>query len=521
MKNHVKRRICACFCGALLLLSSPISAKAQDSPVLPTPFSVDTGGKGPAVSYRTVSETVYAARNVYVRSGPASIYPVIGRIAKAEAVYRGAVGDNGWSQILYEGQPAYVNTPHLSVTPVLDQPDYDESIVNFTACDDIRFSAYTTKLRVGPGFEYAVIGHLPTGTGTHRIAEGDNGWSRVIFHDTEAYACTADLSPSRSRAPGDQIPPVYRDAPETLYASQDVRVRWGPGMGYDTAGLISQGSAVERLALGSDGWSRIDFEGQAAYVCTAYLSRNPEVRETPIETSRPEIPTPDSPFIYQYMAPEGIMPHALFRPSHKTGDKPLPLIISLHGALEIGESPDTLKSNFSTKEIRNWEYSGLSGFDAYVVCPQLTGYGYGESWNTPEIADKFFALLDYLKANYNIDESRISIEGHSLGGQGAVYMAADPRACFSAVVPVSAYHPDVPYGHITAAVRGYTGSPYLPAPREDWTSFNYMTEMFTKYFGPENLQVRSCSHYDIPMVAFHEDADGDGKSDLITWMLTR
>ena len=278
MSKKLRILTCGMLCTALLassLLSLP--AAAQENWTLPAPFSVDTGGKGPAVSYRSVHETVYAARDVYVRSGPGSVYPVIGRIAKAESLKRGAIGDNGWSQILYNGGEAYVNTPHLSVTPVLNQPDYDESTVSFTPCDDYLYATGTTKLRVGPGFEYAVIGHLNGGNGTQRIAQGDNGWSRVIFHDTEAYACTAHLTGSRT---GKDQSPVYQEAVETLYVSEEVNVRYGPDTDYDSLGLLSKGTAVERLALGSDGWSRISFNGQQAYVCTAYLSRNPKVQET-------------------------------------------------------------------------------------------------------------------------------------------------------------------------------------------------------------------------------------------------
>lgn len=488
---------------------------------LPVPADIPAGEKEPGVTYRIVHEEVYAARKLYVRSGPGSAYDVIGFLTQGEPVKRGAVGDNGWSQILFRDQEAYVNTMHLSVTPVSLQSDEAASGVQFRDVDDIIYAIGTNKLRTGPGFEFPVIGHLVKGSGARRNAIGDNGWSRLIFHDTEAYACTAYLSQSRDSAQAAAVSPAYYEVEETVYAADVLNIRSGPGTDFEAVGQLSQGDPVSRVAVGEDGWSQILLGDETAYVCSAFLSRTPTALGDTVVTSEPELPTPNAPFLFQYCAPEGVMPYGLFFPSHQTDIESFPLIISLHGALEIGESPDTLKSNFLTKEFRNWEYTGLSGEDTYIVCPQLTGFGYSDSWSCPETAEKLFDLIDYLKENYNIDENRISIEGHSLGGQGALYMAAHPRACFSAVVLVSAYDPGVSFQHVDTAVRGYTGSPYLPSPREDWTSFNFMNEAFEKVFGLENWYIKSCSHYDIPMVALQQDADFDGHSDLIKWMISQ
>ena len=520
-KMYEKFLICSLAVLLVILFSMGQARAAEATPSdfmktaanLPIPRNIPAGTKNAAVTYRLINQTVYAACNLFVRSGPGSEYPFIGRLSQGQTVERGAIGNNGWSQILFEGREAYAASICLSVAPVEQLPENDGFSTTFEATDDTLSAVCTTKLRSGPGSEYAVVGHLTPGNAAHRIAIGENGWSRIIFHDREAYACTGDLKGS--------VSPDYVPVNETLYTAVSAALWSGPGQNTSVLEYLPQGTAVTRIAKGRNGWSQVVLGNQEGYICTGYLSEDAQSRSPAIVTSEPELPTPNSPFIFQYMAPENVMPHGFFSPINADYSKPLPLIISLHGALEVGESPETLESNFMTKEFRNWEYTGLEGFDAYIVCPQLTGYGYSSTWRSPEAADKLFALIDYLKENYPIDENRISIEGHSLGGEGVIYMAADPRACFSAVVPVSAYNPYVAHENIKTAVRGYSGSPFIPAPREDWDSYHYMKSIFDKHFGIQNWFVKNCSHYDIPMVAFEEDADGNGQSDLIEWMLSQ
>ena len=516
---------CAVLTAALLSFDLPVDIKAQESPdptnpafswELPEPSNLPAGPEQPAVIYRIVHETVYAACPLYVRSGPGSQYDYIGKLEQGEVVRRGAVGNNGWSQILYKDKEAYVSSIHLSVSPIDPDPYGPDPETVYQKTDDSVTALCVTKLRRGPGNEYAVIGHLTKGSGAIRMAVGDNGWSKLLFHDTIAYACTGDLLSSAANTSV-----TWQETDEEVYAASDIPLWLKPSHSSQPAAYLPQGKAAKRLAVSSDGWSHLFYQGMNLYAGTAYLSEDPERRISAVETSQAELPTPNAPFIYQYMAPDGIMPHAFFTPVSADLSKPLPLIISLHGALEIGEAPNTLKHNFITREILNWEYTGLDGFDAYVVCPQLTGYGYGTTWRDYEVANKFFALIDYLKKTYKIDEDHIILEGHSLGGEGVFYMAADYRADFSAVVPISGYNASVSLSQIHSAVRGYNGSPYIPSPREDWTSYNFMKQAFENHFGGQNWFVKNCSHYDIPMVAVEEDLNNDGKSDLIEWMLAQ
>lgn len=243
----------------------------------------------------------------------------------------------------------------------------------------------------------------------------------------------------------------------------------------------------------------------------------PEPRILP---QTPSAPMPDTEIhsYYQYITPPGGLPYALFSPVGARDQVPLPLIISLHGASEVGRSEKTFRNKFLVKEFRNWESTGLDGIQAYIVCPHLSGGCKLDSWNNPKAAELLFDLIDDLVATHNIDPDRIAIQGHSLGGQGALYMAAQPRAKFCAVAVVSGFEPYTDLSAIHAPIRGYIGT---PGAGESRTSSRYMKKLFANRFGSENLFIRSVSHDQIPITAFREDLDGDNKSDLVEWMFSR
>ena len=69
-------------------------------------------------SYKEVNETVYVtgASSLNVRTGPGTGYEKIGTLSEREATTRVGVGDNGWSQIMYNGNVAYVSSNYLTTT---------------------------------------------------------------------------------------------------------------------------------------------------------------------------------------------------------------------------------------------------------------------------------------------------------------------------------------------------------------------------------------------------------------------
>ena len=109
------RKLAAFFIAAVMLGSLLVPAYAVGDEETPT-----EGDK--AVTYTTVDEIVYTTVDVNVRTGPGMDYDIITTLMYGEAIRRVAIGDNGWSKVMYRGEIAYMYSQFLSTTdPVTGQ----------------------------------------------------------------------------------------------------------------------------------------------------------------------------------------------------------------------------------------------------------------------------------------------------------------------------------------------------------------------------------------------------------------
>ena len=113
------------------------------------------------------------------------------------------------------------------------------------------------------------------------------------------------------------------------------------------------------------------------------------------------------------------IPYALFVPSGYDPARPAPLLVSLHGA---GRQYDWLMN-----------YAGLldqAEHHGYVVVTPLGytrrgGYGYrGDSEQDRRAEQDVMNVFDLVTGELAIDESRIYLWGHSMGGAGTYYLAS-------------------------------------------------------------------------------------------------
>ena len=216
-------------------------------------------------------------------------------------------------------------------------------------------------------------------------------------------------------------------------------------------------------------------------------------------------------FSYEYNKINGYMPYALYTPSSAKKNTKMPLIIWLHGASEVNKNENFFKQGVMIKVLNNWK---LDGFNAYIICPHLTG-SYANTWHNEKSRSHLNNLINKIIKEKNINTNKIIITGASMGGQGALYMAAKDNH-YSALVVYSGYYPQTPITNITIPAQGYVGT---AASGEDPTSVTHMYKFFEPQFGSENLHSLNASHDEVSSVALNIDKNNDNKSDLIEWML--
>ncbi|MGN0294233.1 MAG: SH3 domain-containing protein [Lachnospiraceae bacterium] len=158
--------------------------------------------------------------------------------------------------------------------------------VNFEDADDYVYSTAAVYVRTGPGKSYPSAGCLEKGERVSRTGIGSNGWYRILYGTGIGYVSGnfmttqyPDVEAEDQKSSEDDA--VYTAVDETVYPTIILNVRTGPGTGYRKAGGFEKGEAVHRVAIGSNGWSKVEFRGAVYYASSEYLSASkPETGET-------------------------------------------------------------------------------------------------------------------------------------------------------------------------------------------------------------------------------------------------
>lgn len=162
------------------------------------------------VTFEDVNETVWAKESVNVRTGPGTSYDKIGTLSAKDEVIRTGIGSNGWSRIEYNGKIAYANGKYLTT----DKPKE----VTYKEVNETVYAIDGVNVRSGPGTNFEKVGRLSRKDTVIRIGIGDNGWSKVLYNDKEAYISSNYLSTEKPEDPakGAKVVGSYSDATCTI-----------------------------------------------------------------------------------------------------------------------------------------------------------------------------------------------------------------------------------------------------------------------------------------------------------------
>lgn len=145
---------------------------------------------------------------------------------------------------------------------------------------------------------------------------------------------------------------------------------------------------------------------------------------------------------YQYTKADGSIADSLnywlYTPGNAT--QGMPLVIVLHSAHVKEISTRTEEENLDYMmnspydDIPEYIYKGMLGdMSAYIVMPQTSGATRGWAKRGEELTE----LVEYCQREYGIDPNKVSIMGYSLGGTGAIEVAAAYPTVFKRVICVA------------------------------------------------------------------------------------
>ena len=118
----------------------------------------------------------------------------------------------------------------------------------------------------------------------------------------------------------------------------------------------------------------------------------------------------------------------LYSPANATEN--MPLIVYLHGGSGKG---DDLELITDVDGFPQYLRDGKINPNAYVIIPQVSSSYKG--WG--EMKSDVMKLISFVRNEYKIDENRISLTGHSMGGTGVWMIALAYPNTFSAIAPLS------------------------------------------------------------------------------------
>lgn len=214
-----------------------------------------------------------------------------------------------------------------------------------------------------------------------------------------------------------------------------------------------------------------------------------------------------------YYTYDNYIPFGFYSPTTKSEEK-LPLIVWLHSDAENNCNLKYFFNHGLTRVLNEWPFD--EKVNAYFLFPHLIDEYDFKRWNNEHSEKCLRELLDFIMEKYDVDENNVFVCGHSMGGQGALYMAAKMPDYFKKAVVCSGYNAFRETTNVKIPIRAYVG---VEKAGEDYASVKFTMNTFSYLYGRENIFVCQTSHSGVPLSAFSLDQDNNRRADVIEWML--
>jgi dienelactone hydrolase/thiol-disulfide isomerase/thioredoxin len=260
--------------------------------------------------------------------------------------------------------------------------------------------------------------------------------------DIVGVNCDADIP--KARAAVAQTKMTWRSFRDKIDDKSTITTQWKV-LGFPSLYLIDHHGTIRKRWVGSPAADELE---HMVGVLVDAARRNvasdamkpvvaalplPAAKSNPVGTPTNVAPQPGSGFVEKvYRSGDGSeSKYVVFVPRTYAGTKSFPAILYLHGAGSRGTDGQLPIKYGLAKAIR----AKMEDFPFIVIIPQARD---GEGWTAESAGGKrALAILDQVQTDYRIDADRVSLTGHSMGGQGTWSLAAADPKRWAALVPVS------------------------------------------------------------------------------------
>ncbi len=145
------------------------------------------------------------------------------------------------------------------------------------------------NVRSGAGTNYPRIGGLSKGQ-TVQVYEATGGWLKIAYGSGYGWI-SQKYTDYKASEPSQPEQPEQPATSQGVITADSLNVRKGPGTSYESIGYLHKGDQVTILGE-SNGWYKIDYNGQEAWVSGKYVEKTEGGSTTqPQQPEQPEQPS--------------------------------------------------------------------------------------------------------------------------------------------------------------------------------------------------------------------------------------
>ncbi len=133
--------------------------------------------------------------------------------------------------------------------------------------------------------------------GTYTITlSGQVTGSDLVRQNVNKSITITVSAPVQQPSPSPSAPPTVAPSPaaptfsnvnETVYATTEVNIRSSYSTSSSKVGSLQKGDSVTRTGIGSNGWSKVTYNGKTAYIMTSYLTTTKPATPTSEPSAQP------------------------------------------------------------------------------------------------------------------------------------------------------------------------------------------------------------------------------------------
>ena len=163
-----------------------------------------------------------------------------------------------------------------------------EALMKFTETNETVTAKDETNLRDRPSqdADSQIIYTLKNGETAQRIAVSESGWSKLLFGGQTCYAVSSYLTTDLNHTPGtssSQMPDAdgdgiitdFEPTDQMVTAKELVNLRSLPSVEREDSKILGQLKKYDlarRVGISSNGWSKLEYNGQTCYAVSSYLT---------------------------------------------------------------------------------------------------------------------------------------------------------------------------------------------------------------------------------------------------------